>query len=232
MKTVMTVSPRTIAGMLKIAAQKDVRYYLNGVYIEPETGVLVTTDGHVLLAHRTDASVPDVAPFVIPGDLLANVVKSRCASVRISIGGGCGDPDKRDRSIALECGIGSGDDFVPTGATFTAKEIDGLFPEWRRVVPKETTGEAAQFDATLLERMQTAMAEIYLGNAKKTHYVRVHHNGPTGGALVTCADGDTVGVVMPVREVNACEPRELLERFAIQQASAALAPDEPERRAA
>lgn len=223
MKTVATVSPRTIAGMLKMTAKQDVRYYLNGVFFETDTGTLVATDGHALMAHRTDARLPDVKPFIIPGELLASVAKAKCMSVRVSI---AEDANEGERTITLEQGMGFAADFCPTGATFTAREVAGRFPDWHRVVPTTPDGTPSQFNPEILSRVQEAMADVCDAKKRRNGFgVTVHHNGPSGGALVTCEQTNVIAVIMPWRMDHEAGPT--LDAMGLR-ATAAPAPEVPE----
>jgi hypothetical protein len=70
---------------------------------------------------------------------------------------------------------------------------DCTFPDYRRVVPKEFSGEVAQFDLAQLAAV-AAGGRLLGGGA-----VRVSHNGG-GPALLTFGDrGDCYGILMPLR---------------------------------
>jgi hypothetical protein len=195
MKTICTIRPRTIAGLLRIAPREELRYMLCGIHVEPETGMLVATDGHCLVAHRTDARVSDVAPFTIPVDALASIAKAKCAAVRVSI---AEDANFGERVITLECGYGHGADFCPAGATLTAKEINGHFPPWRHTVPTAPSLEVGQFNPSILANVREALRDICDTPKNKLFCVTLSYNGPQGAALVTTeTHTDTLGVVMP-----------------------------------
>lgn len=80
-----------------------------------------------------------------------------------------------------------------TGATSAITPlIDGKYPDWRRVIPKSVSGEAAQIQAEYIGDFGR-VAEL-LG----TKYPMIHHNGSSGGAIVNNL-GAALGVVMPMR---------------------------------
>lgn len=155
--------------LLAIAPKKEVRYYLVGVLIDPK-GYAVATDGHTLLSVRIEAF--DGVPFIIPRDVLTSAVKATGSK-------GC---------IAI-----SQKTLQPTGTAMTIDftPVDGKFPEWRRVLPTEYSGEAAWYDSELLERCRSVLREI--GGSK----VFVTQNG-TGPGLVETPEGYAL-VVMPMR---------------------------------
>jgi hypothetical protein len=231
---ILTVSPRVFAGFLKIAPKADVRYYLRGIFVEPDTGVMTATDGHAMLAHLTGARVANVAPFIIPNALLANAVKAKCHAVRISIAEGPAPaaapaPEARaPRMVTLECGTGQGEAFEPSGATFTAPEIVGRYPEWRRVVPTKHNDTACAFDPCLLERVYAAMAEVCETRKNARFMVSIQYNGPQNAALVHCERQDVFAVVMPWRDGINDAPDTMLEAFGLIHTRAPQTQTEPE----
>jgi DNA polymerase-3 subunit beta len=103
-------------------AQQDVRYYLNGMFLEIRSGRLrmVATDGHRLaLCTAPDSVDSDDASLIIPrkGVLeLARLLEGESA-VKVVIG-----------TNHLRA--------VNETFTFTSKLIDGKFPDYERVLPK------------------------------------------------------------------------------------------------
>lgn len=105
-------------------AQQDVRYYLNGMLLEVQTGILrsVATDGHRLALCSMDADIPQVDrhQVIVPrkGILeLARLLTEQDGIVSIVLG---------QHHIRATTG-----EF-----TFTSKLVDGKFPDYERVLPK------------------------------------------------------------------------------------------------
>ena len=106
-------------------AQQDVRYYLNGMSLETEESLIrsVATDGHRLALCRlayTANSLP-VRQVIIPrkGVLeISRLVEDNDRQVKVQIG---------SNHIRL-----FSNDFI-----FTSKLVDGRFPDYRRVLPKD-----------------------------------------------------------------------------------------------
>ncbi|AYA62529.1 DNA polymerase III subunit beta [Alteromonas sp. RKMC-009] len=106
-------------------AQQDVRYYLNGMSLETEEHIIrtVATDGHRLALCRLDyesASLP-ARQVIIPRKGVLEISRL------------IGDDEK---SIKVQIGANHirlfSSDFI-----FTSKLVDGRFPDYRRVLPKD-----------------------------------------------------------------------------------------------
>lgn len=104
-------------------AQQDVRYYLNGMLFEvgPNGLRTVATDGHRLATCNVEISGPDTAQQIIlprKGVLeLAKLLSDPEASVSLSLS----TNHLRAHTEAF---------------TFTSKLVDGKFPDYNRVIPK------------------------------------------------------------------------------------------------
>jgi len=105
-------------------AQQDVRYYLNGMLLEVESGQLrvVATDGHRLAMCnlRAELGVEETAQVILPrkGVIeLARLLQDEDGEISVVIG------SNHLRATTA--------DF-----TFTSKLVDGKFPEYQRVLPR------------------------------------------------------------------------------------------------
>ncbi|SIS14154.1 DNA polymerase III, beta subunit [Aquipseudomonas alcaligenes] len=105
-------------------AQQDVRYYLNGMLIEVQTGVLraVATDGHRLAMCSMEAAIEHTEKHqvIVPrkGILeLARLLTEQDGEVSIVLGA------NHIRATTGEF-------------TFTSKLVDGKFPDYERVLPR------------------------------------------------------------------------------------------------
>jgi DNA polymerase-3 subunit beta len=109
-------------------AQQDVRYYLNGMLLETGGKHLraVATDGHrlALAQAELDGASLDEQQVIVPrkGVLELQRLMSGEGSVDIELGA-------NHVRIQLD------------GIRFTSKLIDGRFPEYDRVIPKESSNE-------------------------------------------------------------------------------------------
>ena len=106
-------------------AQQDVRYYLNGLLLELEKNSLraVATDGHRLALKeiKTKTGIEEAQQIIIPRKGVIELIRLL---------------DGEDENISVEVSqnhIRVSKDKVQ----FTSKLIDGKFPDYQRVIPKE-----------------------------------------------------------------------------------------------
>ncbi len=134
-------------------AQQDVRYYLNGMLLETGGKHLraVATDGHRLALCQADleGGERDSQQVIVPrkGVLELQRLLSGEGDLNIELG-------SNHIRIQLE------------GIRFTSKLIDGRFPEYERVIPKESSNELkadrAEFKSAL-QRTAILSNEKYRG---------------------------------------------------------------------
>jgi DNA polymerase-3 subunit beta len=109
-------------------AQQDVRYYLNGMLLESSGSHLrtVATDGHRLALSQTelDGASLDEQQVIVPR-------KGVLELQRLLGGEGAVDIVLGSNHVRLEL----------EGIRFTSKLIDGRFPEYDRVIPKDSSNE-------------------------------------------------------------------------------------------
>ena len=220
-QTVQVYLP-ALKAVSRIMAKADIRYYLNGVYVEAtaKETVLVTTDGHRLLATRREAENTIDAPvnFIIPGDIvkmmLANCMAGgrrlkdavvRTVPVELREGGRWAAPMYR---LGSRCFV----EFEP---------VAGKFPDWRKVIPKKipANDKPTPFRPQYLVDFENAARD--LGNAMKgTCAVTALHDGEMV-VIRTAYAGDTgyFGVMMGLRDHDAA-------RFAGDRPAWAALPEE------
>lgn len=106
-----------LAAALACAAKKDVRFYLNGVLIEPLASgyCVVATNGHVLFAGEGRCDNTPAKPVIIPREACEAALKTK-RKVMIC-------EDKGDGTYVLADSI-------------LFRPVEGTFPNWRRVVPR------------------------------------------------------------------------------------------------
>jgi DNA polymerase III subunit beta len=111
-------------------AQQDVRYYLNGLLLESANGHLraVATDGHRLALCQValgQSGAPE-KQVIVPRKGILELQRL------LAIGG--------DGDLTIE--LGSNHIRIQlAGIRFTSKLVDGRFPEYERVIPKESTNQ-------------------------------------------------------------------------------------------
>ena len=127
----ITVSQEALARLIEKThfsmAQQDVRYYLNGMLLETGKGHLkaVATDGHRLALCQAEAEGSvDEQQVIVPR-------KGVLELQRLMSGEGDIDIELGTNHIRIQL----------DGIRFTSKLIDGRFPEYERVIPKESSNE-------------------------------------------------------------------------------------------
>lgn len=183
--TIYTLDIAALKAHLIIAATKDRRLYLNGVFLDGTSGHLVSTDGGALLAtkHSDLKGAPSV---IMPRDVLVKALKQvpkKAFTIDVTIGDG-------------------GLTFIPApGVSLMADAVDAGYPQWRQVVPATCSGEAGHYDPSLLARVGDALQA--LAGAKTQQQVRLWQNGPERAALATLTAAESapphVAVIMPLR---------------------------------
>lgn len=175
------IPKRYLKAVSYFAAKKDVRYYLNGVFIK--NGLLAATDGHVLgVIESDDIKGPD------EGVILS------LQSVKGIL--------KREHKKALMTYITEGSHNYSGGDPLAPLNwIEGRYPDFTRLQtdPEDTSGDAGQFNPELLGKFQKAAKALH-GGKKHCDSFMLHHNGVKMGAPVTInGKPEFKGLVMPWR---------------------------------
>jgi len=166
------------------AAKKDIRYYLQGVYINVahrDYATVCGTDGHVLFAGRAtiENMAGDLLPFnmIVPMDIIKKI-------------------DKRAHAVILES-LPDGT-YLLDGTRFAP--LDGRFPDYSRVIPiigqiQPESAKPGHFDYALIVRGNDALNAYYGGK------VKVYPLEQRGNDSAVMHNGENVAVVvvMPMR---------------------------------
>lgn len=216
MQNLFNTQQSTLDALLLIAAKKDIRYYLNGLYIEwdRDTTRVIGCDGHKLAIYQNAA--PDNAgcgSIVIPRDVIESLPK-KCSKLEFA--------QISETHWQIDTG----------NATIKFTPLDAKYPDFRRVVhglqTAGTTGVAAGFNLTYLNEFEKCGNLLAGSKLKVGNRLRLHHNGDAAAlVLLNCVDG-FAGVVMPLRDslgsTGALFPAELTsELTATHENNAALA---------
>lgn len=179
----LAILKNRLKAALSHAGDGDVRSYLNGVHIEITTCGdmhIVATDGHRAFIGRVAAS--DVAWTAEPhkGPFTLTIPR---ATVKAAIA---------ERLDALYMHAMPDGRYTLGNQVFTP--CDGRFPDWRRIIPRDPNGEAADFNWSYLAGAQ---ASLNLWQGTKLARCRLTMNG-SGAALVESYDENAFVVVMPI----------------------------------
>ena len=156
------------------APVKDVRFYLNGVYLAPN-GDCVGTDGYTLVL------TPNAGDFAdIPHRLNKDAVPVKAALIEL-------DTDTRVASFVSLAFV------VLKRVGYETEKDDFRYPEYMRTVPKNTgPKEAIGIACEYLERA----AKVFRGSKGIRFEFSTDTNGP---AVLTSAHSQTKMLIMPVR---------------------------------
>lgn len=189
------VATETLSDLLESThfamAHQDVRYYLNGLLLELEGNRIraVATDGHRLaLTDKTvDFTAEGTRQIIVPRKGVLEIVRllnGADEQVRVRIG---------ENHVQVSSG----------GQSLTTKLVDGRFPDYERVIPRETDNRVVAERESLragLSRASILSNEKFRGirlNFKENLLVAVAHNPEQEEAeeeIEITYDGDPVEI--------------------------------------
>ena len=187
MEVKLTVPAKYIAALKLFTAEKDIRYYLNGICLEigRTESRIVATNGHMLGCFRVVSDQPDIdkplTSICIASDLLKHIKPA--GDVEFVIGAPVSDTDGR-REVRI----------TYAGLSIAGHTTDARYPDWRRVIPDKVSGESAQFNPEYIGRLAKAWACLH---GKKNPLVGIGYNGQEC-ALIGLQDSDFIGAIMPI----------------------------------
>ena len=173
MDTEILVPVSVLRALLLFTNNKsDPRYYLRSIYAEcgPAGARLVATNGHILAAYKIDGEFA-AASCIIPRELVESELRSIGKALTVQVG------------IGPPCRVGQ----------LSAPAFEGHYPDYRKVIPRESNGELAHFDFGLLARVEKAAK--FLG---RKGALILAHNGP-GPAIVNMGNPGFFALIMPYR---------------------------------
>lgn len=189
-KFLCKVSANTLKGLLKVAGFHDTRYYLCGILFDTAHNALVATNGNALLLARVELDPLD-APFIVPRETIQAVlklVKKSVPDVSVTLI----SEGTQLRQVRLDACKG----FV------IGVEIDGKYPDYRRIVPTQTSGEFAEFDSEIMSDVKTGLSLI--NGYEDSQFVAVSHNG-RDPSVVSQSKTEGFGIIMSVKMPKAAE---------------------------
>ena len=179
-----SIKQSQLKALLTLAPKSDIRYYLCGIFVEynATTTRLVVTDGHKLgiLNHHSEDN-QGIGSLIIPREVIENLPKA-----------GKIDPllifTKEEKQGYWK--------ITGMGIQTIFAQIEGTYPDYRRVCQFTTDGTVANYNYEYLT--QFLKVQHLLGGSK-TATLNLYQNG-NSSALVHLAGVDNfVGVVMPMR---------------------------------
>jgi len=172
--------------LFHLAAEKDIRQYLNGIYVDFQLDktVYVATNGHLVGIYTEAAQNEHAFSVIIPRDVVKQL-KLKLKTGKAKWGKLIYDLESKAGRI-LNSANSQDLGFTPP---------PGTYPNYQRVIPEETSGEAGQFNAEYI------YAFVQVNKALGARYpgmVKIDHNGE-GAALIHFSDAAFTGILMPCR---------------------------------
>jgi DNA polymerase-3 subunit beta len=180
-----------------LAANQDIRYYLNGVHVIASSGEtrLVATDGSLAgcLSYPCENQVEGVITLTIPRAKV-ELVTAKDPNLLYVHDNGTGD-----WSLCI------GNDAYP----FTP--VEGTFPDYLRVIPSSVSGEPGDYSADLIARFKKVA--VLLG--QKNESPIIYQNGPKAPGVVGIrVEPLFIGVISPYNHNTEKEPKPPIPSFA------------------
>jgi DNA polymerase-3 subunit beta len=164
--TTITLKIKDIKAVSHAMGNKDLRYYLNGMLIE-HNGIetrLVATDGHRLHAVKIfqyNAPLSEQVEYIIPRDFVMQLIKTKF-------------PKGNNKELTLTFSNDKVEVALPNGNSIVSKLIDGKFVDYRKVIPKELSGEYAYLNP---QYQLDAVNGLIDYSEDKNITIKIKHNG-------------------------------------------------------
>ena len=186
----ISINVKCLKAVAPFASREAVRYYLNGALIT-SAGLIVATDGHKMAIIKPDIATGETRDFILPSETIRQILAVKPSNKHLPLYVTL-DADGKRAAIHHGCYAGSVD-FQPIGSV-DFREVEGTFPDWRRVVPKEsafTEPKQARFNAKYLAEFSS------LGDSLAIKL----NNDPTAPAVIQAktVDYEAFAVLMPMR---------------------------------
>ena len=184
----MQINLKAMKSLVFFASNEETRYYLKGVAVQPTANglFLVATEGRVMGVVRQHAeSFRGISgDIIIPSTLLDKIKLAR----------------KDESNLAEVTVVGNRVTIDYFGESYSADVIDGTFPSWRNVLPKDkASGKCAQFAPFLIARIAKAKA---FWSGDKDLVFTISHNGESAAMVdwfTPKNDCEGFGVIVPRR---------------------------------
>lgn len=196
----LTIQPKDLEAARLGTSEEQLRYYLNGVNVQELNGkiALIATNGHILIKIETESPCESFESFILPNALidktlklvkiLAKENKHYAHFIRLEI-------DSAAKTIRLVKRDNAGD-LLSEHDSIAYSPVDGTFPDWQRVMPKEAEAiEVVGITPAYVSIIGKAAA-IHAG--VKACHLRFEFTGPMNPMRINAYDGFEA-VLMPVR---------------------------------
>lgn len=190
--TILSVPVRDILPVVPFMACQDVRYYLNGIYVEPDPlgGVTIAaTNGHILAVMRSAegvASEPIILTWSKPVTAHAKSAHKKSPKARVEL-------ESLDGRLTVKAD--KEELYIQAGKA----RHDAKYPDWRKVVPDEVVaGIPGTYDTKYL--VKALQAGETFGHYSGVQFYHSKDKGRDGPLLVRFPlQPDLLCMVMPMR---------------------------------
>jgi len=208
-RTMFHVNASLFAAANLMRSYEETRYYLNGVYVEPcEQGgvLLVATDGHRLIVIRDENGfTPEPVIIQVDKGELKKFKPDSRATKQLVIE----DISKFETIPASLRWIDEEDGQSITFDTLQVKRVNGTFPDWRRIMPRQFKPGASHqsFNADYIAsfgKARTLIGEAFGFTGKQAEKGRVTFTAtdhPRNPCLIGLPGYENIafGVLMPMQ---------------------------------
>jgi len=194
----VTIPKAFLPVVAMFAAKKDIRYYLNSVCVDtgPSGTFLVSTDGSAMCVALIDGTPRPCAQMMLPTAAMDIAIKAnKTTPIHLTL-----PSDLKGTAVASALRSVT---ISAAGAVVTVTEIDGRYPDWRRVAKHDATAQAHAYyhpDYVAL----VAKAGALLDKRKTGTYIR--QGGAGCGYAQLNEIGQCVAYVMPMRNTAIALP--------------------------
>ena len=191
----LMIMPGHLAAIAMFSAKKDIRSYLIGVCIDtgPAGAFLVATCGHTVAVHQIDTVARPAGQLIMPLVPLASMVKAnRRIGIKLTLPAGFAGTYNNNTRVKRQVTLES-----LKGEIAIVSELDGIFPDWRRVARYDDAPYPQQvfFNPHYLVRVADAADLI----SERKFAVQVRPGGTGVGFATLDHEGKTVAYIMPIR---------------------------------
>jgi DNA polymerase-3 subunit beta len=163
--TPFSIPQKTLKGLIDqvhfAMAVHDIRYYLNGILFiaEGKTLTLVATDGHRLALAQSplDTEVPARQEVILPRKTVLELQRLLKADTQQDAKAASGADGETNQAAAIEMKFAHNQaKFTFSGMEFVTKLVEGKFPDYNRVIPKNHKNSVTLGRQPLLSSLQRA----------------------------------------------------------------------------
>lgn len=190
----LNLKSRLVAAICEFKAKNDIRYYLNGIYVEPlPTGgaVIVATNGHAMGVWR-DTSATVERPAILR---IGKQLREACTETKEGRLALIDDRLTVTSELGTECYVQPNS--VNADSAF-GWEIKAKYPDWKIIVPDECqTGPIGMFNSGYVKLVHKALK---IAVDDKFAGITLRQADESKSIFVTCINHPNfAAIIMPMR---------------------------------